>query len=371
MSTSNLPPPLLTLIKQKKLTDPLDIKFKHDYELITSLFKSVKSGFSFKRIHTLEDVLLGIGHSKGEVEYAFSIEQLNASVVFKQIEELESGYINHLVLAYENNKSNKTFEAVDHIYAEVNYTVTIGGGTVEEVTVEKDGDNDKVGAEILEGAKKDEEAKTKKETVDPYTIPLTSPHQKAKLMIHQTRAAHALIDKIVIEKKRCVLLEAPVGSGKTFIFGALLRYLDDHNFIEENRCISPWPFCIVTKASVVEQTKRVMRDQFGMDMNYKCHVINVEQLRAKFGEYLLDEKTVMKHGEEETSWVWKPQTHPLVFILDESQLAKNEGSVQSKIIQALSELPEERRIHIICSSATPFTRICEAKYLCVNTHKEI
>lgn len=365
-NTSSLPPHIQSLLKQKKHTDPLDAQFKHQYEMLYSFFKSVKSGFSFKRVENLKDVLWGIGHSLGEIYYAFPLEQLEKPITFKEIVSLEEGYINRLVLSYENQKANKIFEAIDHEYENSIFTCHIGGHDsrdsskqAQEPTENKEFNKEEVRAEI------------KKEEVDPYTIPFTSPKQVAKLMIHQTRAVHALVQKVYIEKKRCVLLESPVGSGKTFIYGAFLRYLDDRKFIEENQCMSPWPFCIVTKASVVEQTKRVMRDQFGLDMNYKCHVINVEQLRARFGEYLLDEKTTVRQGIEETEWVWKPMTHPIVLIIDESQFAKNEDSTQSEIIQALSNLPADRRIHIICSSATPFTRIVEARYFAVNTHMEI
>jgi len=126
---------------------------------------------------------------------------------------------------------------------------------------------------------------------------------------------------------------APVGSGKTFVIGAVIRRLLDMGW-HNGKTMSPWPFVYVTKASIVEQTKRVLENFFGIDTATECEVINIEQLRASFGALMLKCTTRVVDGEEQTEWNWRPGMHPLIIFWDECQILKNTDSTQSQIAQA-------------------------------------
>lgn len=202
-----------------------------------------------------------------------------------------------------------------------------------------------------------------------YGLP-PSTKETCQLFWFQKKHAKEILDKLTIDQLRTVLLVAQAGTGKTFILGAIIRRLLDMGW-HKKHSIAPWPFCYVTKASVVEQTRRVLEQSFGIDTNAECIVTNYDQLRSRFGEMFITEKTIVTNGIEEIVFVWKPKIHPCVFILDECQSAKNESSTQAKIVYSIAEIKDF--VQVICSSATPFTRVSEAKYLVLNCgiNKEI
>lgn len=198
-------------------------------------------------------------------------------------------------------------------------------------------------------------------------IPQRSPLQKAILYPAQIKAAKDLAYKLCIDNRRGVLLRASVGVGKTFMYGQLIRWLFDHPTFFKN-CISPWPALIITKASIVEQTRRVMVNDFGLDGFRQVSVINYDALRSSKGlDTMLSLTYEVRNGVRFEVYKWRPFLHPRLIIIDESQAAKNDDSKQAKIIAALEEIDEKLcPIKIVCSSATPFTRVSEAKYLCIN-----
>lgn len=196
-------------------------------------------------------------------------------------------------------------------------------------------------------------------------LPPRNPLQKAELYPAQIKAAKDLAYKLCIEDRRGVLLRASVGVGKTYMYGQLLRWLWDKDFF--SMCISPWPSLIITKASIVEQTRRVMVNEFGLDGIRQISVINYDALRSTKGlETMIEMRHEVIGGERYEVFKWRPFLHPRLVIIDESQSAKNEDSQQAKIITALSEI-YAAPIKIVFSSATPFTRVSESKYMCINS----
>jgi len=157
-------------------------------------------------------------------------------------------------------------------------------------------------------------------------------------------------------------LIAKPGDGKTWIIGATLRRLIDAKWHKQT--ISPWPIFLITKASVVLQTKEVMENCFNIDTTFEVNIIGIDQLRSRFGELFLTEETVVEGGMEKLMWKWKPIIHPILLVIDEGHIAKNEGSTQHKILVSFCNLPN---VYVIWSSATPFTRVCEAKAFCLST----
>lgn len=192
--------------------------------------------------------------------------------------------------------------------------------------------------------------------------------QKCFLFPFQERAARQILDNIVVHKKRGQLLRAAVGTGKTFIIGAVACRLIEAKFTE-GKTYSPWAYAYITRASIVEQTERVLETMFSINTVTGVHVINIEQLRASFGELMVSCQTVVEFGEEHIKWKWKNFVHPCVIFLDECQSVKNEDSQQSRIMQAFNELTTET--YQVYFSATPFLKVSQAKCFAVSTRVKV
>ena len=170
------------------------------------------------------------------------------------------------------------------------------------------------------------------------------------------------------EGKRGLLVLAGTGTGKTFIVAGIKRRLLDENY-HEGKTLSHMPYLSVTRMTVVEQTCRVLKNFYNITPAADVEVINIEQLRAKTGQFWVKEEVKIVGGEEESSWKWKKLIQPCVLFLDESQGAKNKDSTQSKIIYAYNDIPENGVL--ISISATPFTKVSEAQAFAVSTRRSL
>jgi len=195
-----------------------------------------------------------------------------------------------------------------------------------------------------------------------------SPKEKAFLYYFQKKAAAEVLEKVVKKKYRAVLVIARTGTGKTFIQGAIDRRLKDMVF-EKDKTWGVTNYLAITRNSVVEQTKRVLQEQFGIIHPSETEVINIEQLRARAGQMWVKCKGVIIDGQASEVWEWKPMINPVVLFLDECQAVKNEDSTQHKIITAFSKI--ESPTAQVFISATPFTRVSEAKSFAIATRKDI
>lgn len=137
------------------------------------------------------------------------------------------------------------------------------------------------------------------------------------------------------KQSQCLL--AATGTGKTFISAAIIHYLYHIGF-HEGRTYGPSPYLYVTKATIVEQTKRVFTTFFNLGLKQGVEIINIEQLRSRAGEMWIKEETVFVQGEEVLEYKWKKIIAPCVIFWDESQGLKNEKSTQSKIAQSYNLL---------------------------------
>lgn len=189
--------------------------------------------------------------------------------------------------------------------------------------------------------------------------------QKAFLFPFQERAARQLLDNIIVRGYNGQMLRAAVGTGKTYIIAAVIARLIEMKFCE-GKTFSPWAICYITRASVVEQTKRVLSEQFGICVLTEVQVINIEALRASFGELMVHCDTVIELGEAHLVWSWRKGVHPLFIFLDECQAVKNTDSQQSQILQAFNNI-RDIPTYQVYFSATPFMRVAEAKCFAVST----
>ena len=195
-----------------------------------------------------------------------------------------------------------------------------------------------------------------------------SPNEKAFLYYFQKKAAAEALDKITKQNLPAVLILAATGTGKTFIKGAITRRLLDSKFVD-GKTWGQTAILNVTRATVVEQDKRVLNNFFGIKHPVQCETINIEQLRSRAGQMWISCKTVIQNGEEVEVYDWKPMINPVLVKWDECQALKNESSTQHKIACAFSSIPTPTTQLFI--SATPFTRVSEAKAFAIATKKDI
>jgi Type III restriction enzyme, res subunit len=200
-------------------------------------------------------------------------------------------------------------------------------------------------------------------------IPPKNPLQTCELRYFQLNSAKECYWKLVKENKKAFLQTAKTGDGKTFFAGQIIRWLLDSGFLE-GKTFSPWQILYVTKASIVEQSKEDLANHFGINMITECCVTNYDQLRAALGSNMVEQLIVVKDGEHKKVWKWKPFLHPLLFIWDECHGLKNEGSTQSEIAQAVNDIKGSLPVYQIFMSATPFSKVSQAKCFAVATKKK-
>lgn len=314
---------------------PLELKQeKQAKNFLRSLTNKVKADFSFGKIKNLEDYLLAIGNSKENIRRVLNYRdnELAAPLSFKELkdklDDLRIGVETEWWLKHNPPETN---------HADIQIDKDISSETKVETQVKAEHDKD-------------------------YGLP-PSEKETCNLFWFQKKEAKALLDGID-KGSRAQLLIASAGLGKTYIAGAVLRRLKDREF-EKGKSVSPWPYFYITKASVVEQTKRVLESKFGLSVPNDIMVTNYDQLRATLGTLYIEEKMVVEEGYEHLTYNWRPVIHPIVFLIDESQAAKNRDSQQSKIIRAIAKI-ESEHVHCIFMSATPWVRVSESEYFIVN-----
>lgn len=198
--------------------------------------------------------------------------------------------------------------------------------------------------------------------------------QKARLTTQESHGceqlatAQIIFDNIWYDKARGQQLIAPPGSGKTFVYGSVVANLTDHGFYAD--CLSPWPALIVTRASIVDQTKEVLSELFGLDIYGHCQVINVEMLRAALVGTLIHEETEVVNGDPRIIYKWFKGYRPRTIFYDESHSLMRPDSLQSQVANALYSNEDEAmwETYELDISATPWSRLMEAKHFALSTH---
>lgn len=196
-----------------------------------------------------------------------------------------------------------------------------------------------------------------------------SPKEKAYLYWFQKKAIKEILNKIVDEKKSACLLLASTGTGKTFITAGVDRRLKDINF-EKDKSWGHVNYLSITRSTVVEQTKRVNERFFSIAHPADTEVINIEQLRSRAGQLWIKSYVTIENGEEVEKYEWKKMIAPSVIFLDECQAVKNQDSTQHKLLVEYSNVREFQTTQLFIS-ATPFTRVSEAKAFAIATRKDI
>lgn len=162
------------------------------------------------------------------------------------------------------------------------------------------------------------------------------------------------------------LLIGATGIGKTFILGQTLRNLYDSGYFSNFKTYG-FPVIYITDNTVVPQTTENLLIDFGLPPNL-VFITNYAQLRATLGTLFLEWFIVGKHEvynpktqllelKDKELPIWKSAYAPKLIIADEFQKVKNSESLQHEVL----ENAVIQGIQVIGSSATPFTRVNEAK----------
>ena len=194
-------------------------------------------------------------------------------------------------------------------------------------------------------------------------------HEKVFYYWHQKKAIAESIHKIIDKHYPCILILAGTGTGKTFIWGGIARRLEDMKWYV-GKTYSHMPIVYVGKSTILEQISRSIARYFGFRPNVDHEVINIEALRSSAGQFWVKKQLRIEHGEEIEDWIWKKGVHPAALCLDESQGVKRPRSTQSQIFHSYTEIDPDKRC-LICMSATPFARVCEAQVFAVGTNRDI
>jgi hypothetical protein len=335
-------------MKKKKVISKESEKQKQENTLRTSFAHAInraKMAWSFGRIKTLGDVKLALGYDEKELHKQFNNADLSRALTYPEFKECiadaEKYLEEQIHLLYEPAQTAQLFEVGKELDTSFNRDIQDFSLRFKHTLL----------PEHALSIKQKESKHDKDYGLHP------SPKEKAFLFWFQKKACKQLWDALTVKQLRGILLVAATGVGKTFIAGALFRRLLDANF-HVGKTLSPWPYIYVTKASIVEQTIRVFEEFFQIDTVNEVLVINIDQLRSKFGKLFVREEVTIVDGEEHIKWNWRKGVYPCFILWDECQVLMNEGSQQSKIAQSYNELDNTYQIFM---SASPFMRVAGAK----------
>lgn len=337
--------------KEKEVTLKAE---KKQRDTVKRTINGLLSQFSFKNIKTWQDVYKRTGYSDEYISANFSAEKRSEAVNLANLQVWCKQLTDNLEKIIKEKNNLGAGIAQVEVQPKINITPT----SLPAVQPPAHFQTSKAVSEIDESGFNNSN--------DYGLVP--SPSEKAFLFWFQKKATKELLDKVVVEKKPGVLLLASTGTGKTFITAALDRRLKDIHF-EEGKTWGTTNYLSITRATVVEQTKRVNDKFFGIKHPVDTEVVNIEQLRSRAGELWVKTYTTIEQGEEVEKYEWKKMIQPCVLYLDECQAVKNESSKQHKILLAYSDLPFPTTQVFI--SATPFTRVSEAKAFAISTKKDI
>lgn len=320
-----------------KLT-PEQLACKQQLDRLSMLKSRCKTVWSFKNVRTLRGILNEVGYPDGFIDYAWN-GQADKTITSQDIDRLFDHWLYDAMFRPFTVQNEPVLEYENSIRADI--------AAIEDIPIED--------------VSSDSGPKPAEEILPP------SPKQSCVLYGFQERAAFAIVKKLYRENMSACLVNAAVGTGKTFMVGKVLRWVLDNNIYAD--AIAPWPILYITKSSIVEQTKRVLSKHFGIDVVNEVVVINIEQLRAKSYECYIRRNITVENGQEHETFEWRKHMHPVLVCMDECQGLKNEDSTQSKIMQAFNELKVP--VKQLYFSATAFMRVCEAKCFAVATRLPI
>ena len=350
---------------------PLTVQEKQDKKLRSQLLMAhnqVLSAWSFKEITTWEGVYRKLGFGADYINQ--HPEYLRGSATYPEVKAFLQKQKDSLELDIDkaHNEYNKAKE--EHQAATLRDTNNPSSNSapaqpihgsilrpyaasdklaellVKEMLDKVEPDN--LAKEIIFQKKAKKEEPTSK---DNYGL-IPSPNETCKFFWFQKKAIADGWEKLYTRNLPSVLILAGTGTGKTWMGGGMLRRFMDINY-HDDKTMSHIPYLIVTKASIIKQTERVVERDFGLGVE-DTSVVNYDALRSTAGKFWLKRDLVILNGEETEKWTWKKNIQPAVIWWDEPQALKNAGSLQHNIACALNDMGRFQPKQIF-TSATPFT----------------
>ena len=345
-------------IKQQKEIE------KRQRAVLKGTTNRILSSFNFGKIKIWSDVYSIVGYSVGQMPANFN-EAAPFPSVKKYCAEMEQKLEQSIKEKYES----KTTEHIRQVAIDVPKTVKVRDKVESSPSVlQSNGPTNGTAQSHFQPATAVSQVdESGFNNSNDYGLQ-PSAKEKAFLFWFQKKCVKEAFDKVVTQKKRAVLILASTGTGKTYMQAALDRRLQDIKFAD-GKTWGHIKYLAITRNSVVEQTKRVLRDKFSINPITETEVLNIEKLRTRAGQIWIDNFQTIVDGEEQEIWKWKDLINPAVVYLDECQAVKNEDSTQHKILVAFSRITENTTQVFI--SATPFTRVSEAKAFAIATKKDI
>lgn len=354
-----------------KILTPIEKKQKKARDNLRILHNGILSAFSFKSLTTWSQVFEKLGFSK---EYSDELAITKGALSYPELKKFLQAQIDEQELAF------KDAPTVDHLPVPVSQkearpqSVTVVTEAIKEINHSNGAA--KVADAMGEALDTTTNIQRLKDITPEPDLHLTSkdnyglvpsPNESVFYYWFQKKAIAEMWKKVQ-EGKRGLLLLSGTGTGKTYMFAGLTRRALDANY-HEGKTWSHIPYLILTKATIVEQQKRVFKKWFKIDPALDIEITNIEALRSKGGQLWVKQGMRIVNGEEEEYWEWKKNIQPCILMVDESQGTKNKSSKQSQIVYAYNDLPANTCL--ISISATPFTRVSEAQAFAVSTHRPL
>ena len=327
---------------------PEEKEHKKRRDFLKGLTNRIASAWSFGKIHTWNDVYAFSGTPDGCTNSSDKLTYPELKTYFTKLnEELEKnilggGQEQAKPILQQSTTSTNGSELVVH------------GTKIPAQETSKD-----------DGQISEQETTGYNEKNNYGLIP--SPNEDCNFYWNQKIAISQAMQKIGAGYKSLLALGG-TGVGKTYVLGGIIRRLVDTKY-HEGKTFGPIKYLYITKASIVEQTKRVLESTFKLTIKDGVEVLNIEQLRSKAGQLWVEDKTIIENGVDRIVWIWKPYLNPVVIIWDESQGVMNEDSTQAQIACSFSEV--QTPTLQIFASASPFVRVSGAKCFAVATKKDI
>lgn len=312
--------------------------------------------FSFGGIKSYNDLLRASGLSQPEIHHRYFPSEYNKIISRSDVQEFLSDkrielttkqWLENNPIIYERTESG--------INGDDGSDKVLQTGISEIGEVKK---QESIFREQIKGSEKIVKSKDygfKKSINDP---------EETYFAVHQKKAIVTVSDNLFNKRYRGQYLIGQGGSGKTWVFGEIFRQALDRGFAKEIGSVSPWPYILVTKSSVVEKTSRDLHRYFNIKVPQEVLVIGIDSLRAKFGELFVEEVTEVESEVEHTFWKWRELVNPCLIVWDEGHVLKNYSSQQHQIACSYNELDNTYQIF---SSATPLSKVQEGKCFAVST----
>lgn len=181
----------------------------------------------------------------------------------------------------------------------------------------------------------------------------------------QRKAVDGIVSAFKSDTVNGCLLPLKTGKGKSFICGAVINWFKDNNFLGVTDPLEFFPPVLyITPRTVVEKTKRTLREKFGLkvgnDATDDVMVIHYQALSTKRFKVFFEQYEEDTYNQKRMAFRWRASPFALV-IVDESHKIKKETSVMTRRIAAMAKGRGGDKTKWLFTSATPGVTLNDMK----------